>query len=631
MARSSSIKSQVAAAPASLNGPAGAAAAGSKRKYISWVALAMMTTGSVASLRSAPTMAVFGLASVFLYIVPAIVFFVPTSLVSAELASGWKGGVFNWVSQGLSAPMGLLAIWCQFAMTIFYYPALLAYVASTIAYVFDPNLASNGVYTAAIIVVLYWGAVLVSSRGVGLIAKLASSGTVIGTLIPGAFLVIMGIVYLAQGNHSAAPMNVHHLLPAFSGLAGLVLIVNNFLAYSGMEMNAVHVDEMKKPARDFPKSIFLAMALVLAIFILPALVISWVVPAQQISLTAGVMQAFSAFFNHFGLSFLVPLIAIAMVVAMLSGMMAWLAGPSKGLLQIGRQYGYLPPYFQKLNSDGIQMHILVAQGVVISIIGLLYAFVPDVSSVYWIFSVMTTQVYLIMYVLMFASAVMLRRKQPNQPRGYRAPALVFQCVVGGVAAVLAFLIGFVPPSQFGHSNPITYGLLVLAGVLVLGVLPPALLYKLRKPSWKAPDGADATAAGNGATSTTAVSGAAATDAAESGATTPAANGTAATSAAAGTPAANGGTATTPATASTPGAASTAPPTEARGRRPPLRLPRPPPRVAPPGANTGGGVGPSRWWSPRWPSPQCLPTSRAKITSWPRAGLIRSPRPLPGTA
>ena len=69
-----------------------------KRKYISWAALAMMTVGSVASLRAAPTMAVFGLASVFLYILPGIVFLIPTSLVSAELASGWKGGVFNWVS-----------------------------------------------------------------------------------------------------------------------------------------------------------------------------------------------------------------------------------------------------------------------------------------------------------------------------------------------------------------------------------------------------------------------------------------------------------------------------------------------------------------------------------------------------
>ena len=486
MASSHGTQPSVATTVPPVKGPARPTVPTGKRKYISWVALAMMTTGSVASLRSAPTMAVFGLASVFLYVVPGIVFFVPTSLVSAELASGWKGGVYNWVSQGLSAPMGLLAIWCQFAMTIFYYPALLAYVGATIAYVFDPSLASSGVFTAAIIVVLYWASVAISSRGIRMIAKLASSGTVIGTLIPGAILVIMGIVYLAQGNHSAAPMNPQHLLPAFTGLAGLVLIVNNFLAYSGMEMNAVHVDDMKNPAREFPKSIFLAMILVLVIFIVPALVISWVVPASQISLTAGVMQAFSAFFAHFGLTWMVPLVAIAMVVAMLSGMMAWLAGPSKGLLQIGRQYGYLPPYFQKLNEEGIQMHILVAQGIVVTIIGLLYAFIPDVSSVYWIFSVMTTQVYLIMYVLLFIAAVMLRRKQPDHPRGYRAPALVLQCVVGALASVLAFLIGFVPPSQFSSSNPLVYALLILAGILVLGLLPPALLYRLRKPSWKDP-------------------------------------------------------------------------------------------------------------------------------------------------
>jgi hypothetical protein len=90
--------------------------------YISWVALALMTTSSVASLRPSPTMAVYGLACIFLYLVPALVFLLPTSLVSAELASGWDGGVYNWVSQGVSKPMGFLAVWCQFAMTIFYYP-----------------------------------------------------------------------------------------------------------------------------------------------------------------------------------------------------------------------------------------------------------------------------------------------------------------------------------------------------------------------------------------------------------------------------------------------------------------------------------------------------------------------------
>jgi len=110
---------------------------------ISWTALALLTVGSVGYLGSAPALSVFGLASVFLYVLPAFVFLVPVSLVAAELASGWPGGVYNWVRAGISAPMGLLAVWCQFAQTIFYYPALLAYVASTLAYVVDPSLATS--------------------------------------------------------------------------------------------------------------------------------------------------------------------------------------------------------------------------------------------------------------------------------------------------------------------------------------------------------------------------------------------------------------------------------------------------------------------------------------------------------
>ena len=98
--------------------------------------MAMLTLGSVGDLGATPATAVLGLASVVIYVLPAIVFLLPASLVSAELASGWPGGVYNWVSKGISPRMGFVAISCQFAQTTFYYPALLAYVASTLAYVF---------------------------------------------------------------------------------------------------------------------------------------------------------------------------------------------------------------------------------------------------------------------------------------------------------------------------------------------------------------------------------------------------------------------------------------------------------------------------------------------------------------
>ncbi len=449
----------------------------------------MMTVGSVGYLGSVPALAVFGLASVFLYVLPAFVFLLPVSLVAAELASGWPGGVYNWVREGISAPMGLLAVWCEFAQTIFYYPALLAYVASTIAYIInDPGLAGNGVYNAVVIIVLFWGGVLVCSRGQALVTRLGSGGTLLGTLIPATILVALGVAYLVQGNHSAAPMTARHLLPTWNGLAGIVLIVNSFFTYAGVEVNAVHVDELRNPGREYPRSIFLAMALVLAVFIGPTLAIAWVIPANQISFTAGVMQAFQSLFTHFSVGFAVPLIAIALAAGALAGMLAWLDGPSEGLLRIGREQGFLPPYFQKVNGQGIEVRILTAQGAVITLIALLYAFIPSVSHAYWIFAAMATQVYLIMYVLMFIAATRLRRSQPDQPRGYRAPALGLLCLLGAVSSVAAFVIGFTPPAQFGRSNPLEYALLILAGILVIGIVPPLLLDRLRKPGWKA-DGA----------------------------------------------------------------------------------------------------------------------------------------------
>ncbi|WIM98435.1 APC family permease [Actinoplanes oblitus] len=443
-----------------------------------------MTTSSVASLRPAPTMAVYGLASIFLYLVPAIVFLLPTALVSAELASGWNGGVYNWVSQGLSKPMGFLAVWCQFAMTIFYYPSLLGFVASTLAYVINPDLASSGLWTAIVIMVCYWAGVWVSSRGTKGVAGLASGGLIIGTLIPGVLLVVLGIAFLGQGNESAAPMTSDNLLPAWAGLSSLVLIVNNFLSYSGMEMNAVHVSSLRKPGREFPRAMFLSMALVLLIFILPALAISWVVPADELSLTAGVMQAFDAVFAAFDSQWLTPILGVMLVAASLGGMLTWLAGPSRGLLLISRTEGYLPPYLQKLNKHGVQQNILVVQGAVTTVIALAYAFIPDVSSVYWIFSVITTQVYLIMYLLMFVAAVRLRRNQPDHPRGYRAPMLTALCGVGFAASLAALLIGFVPSSQFGGGSVWAYLAIVAGGALGLGLLVPYLFYRSRKPSWK---------------------------------------------------------------------------------------------------------------------------------------------------
>jgi amino acid transporter len=308
---------------------------------------------------------------------------------------------------------------------------------------------------------------------------------VIGTLIPGVTLVVLGEIYLTgDGQNYAADTN---LLPEFTGLASLVLIVNNFLSYAGMEVNAVHVNDMDDPGRDFPRAMLIASCAAVCIFVLPALAISFVVPADQLSLTAGVMQAFDQFFAWFGIQWLTPIFAVMIVCAMLGGMMGWLAGPSKGLLQISRDEGYLPPALQKVNERGVQENILLAQGVLISAIALLFAFIPQVSNAFWILSAMTTQVYLMMYVLMFLSAMRLRRTQPDVERGYRMPALFAIGGIGLLSSIGVFLVGLVPPSQFGSSSSWAYPALLLSGVVLIGLVIPALLLRFRRPEWRQDD------------------------------------------------------------------------------------------------------------------------------------------------
>ena len=83
-----------------------------------------------------------------------------------------------------------------------------------------------------------------------------------------------------------------------------------------------------------------------------------------------------------------------------------------------------------------------------------------------------------------AKAVKLRAAQPERPRGYLTPALKWMCGMGFVSTIGAFLIGFVPPSQFHSGGTLVYVLLVAGGVGIMGPGIPLLLDRFKKPHWK---------------------------------------------------------------------------------------------------------------------------------------------------
>ena len=454
--------------------------------------LAIMNVTAVVSLRGLPAEAEYGLSSAFYYIFAAIVFLIPTALVAAELAAMFQdkqGGVFRWVGEAFGKKIGFLAIWVQWIQNTIWYPTVLTFGAVSLAYIgmnpqADMALASNKIYTLAIVLIIYWVATFISLKGLDWVGKVSKIGGLVGTIIPACILVVLAIIYLATGGKSQMDFG-GSFFPDLSNFNNLVLASSIFLFYAGMEMSGVHVKDMENPSKNYPKAIFIGSAVTVLIFILGTFSLGIIIPQKDINLTQSLLVGFDNYFAYIRASWLSPIMAIALTFGVLAGVLTWVAGPSKGLFSVGRA-GYLPPFFQKTISLGVQKNILYLQGIAVTLLALLFVVMPSVQSFYQILSQLTVLLYIIMYLLMFAAAIALRYKMKDAKRPFRiGKGNMLIWIVAGVGflgSLLAFILSFIPPAQISiGSNTVWYSVLIIGCIIV--VAAPFIIYANRKPHW----------------------------------------------------------------------------------------------------------------------------------------------------
>lgn len=462
---------------------------------LSVATLAIMNITAVVSLRGLPSEAVYGPSSAFYYLFAAIVFLIPTAMVAAELAamfSDKQGGVFRWVGEAFGPRAGFLAIWLQWIESTIWYPTVLTFGAVSFAYIglndaSDAVLASNKIFTLVTVLAIYWAATFIALKGLGWVGKISRIGGTVGTIIPAALLIVLGIIYIATGGHNYMDMS-QGFFPDLTKLDNIVLASSIFLFYAGMEMMGIHVMEVDNPSRNYPKAIIIGSLATVCIFILGTFALGFIIPAKDINLTQSLLIGFDNYFRHFHISWAGPVIAVALMFGVLASVLTWVAGPSKGIFTVGKA-GYLPPFFQKTNKNGVQRNILLIQGGIVTLLSLLFVVMPSVQSFYQILSQLTILLYLIMYMMMFAAAIVLRYKMKTARRPFRlGKGNVLMWILGTMGfggSLLAFILSFIPPGQINiGSNAVWYSVLII-GCIVM-VLIPFAIYSMRKPSWKDP-------------------------------------------------------------------------------------------------------------------------------------------------
>ena len=461
---------------------------------LTMMAMAILLITSIFSLRGLPSEAKYGIQSIFFFIFAAVVFLIPFSLVCAELASTYtkSGGLYRWVAEAFGPKWGWTAMYLEWQTIVFWFPTVLMFGAASLAYIawpesFDQELASNKWYTLTVAMLLYWAATFNAFRGQKSANVLSTYGGLVGTIIPGALLIILGVLYFVlgkQNNLADVPF-----FPDFTHFNTLVLAASIFLFFAGMETQAVHINDMNNPSKEFPRSVFIACIAIVVLYALGTLVIGLVVPTDNINLLQSLLVAYKALWSSFGLGWLGNVIALFVMIGVAGQISALVTGPSTGLMAVA-QSGYLPRSLQKVNNNGVNKSILYIEGALVSLLSLVMIVLPTVESAYQIMSQMATIIYLIMVVIIYLAFIRLRRTAPNRKRGFKVPGgkfgMVVVCGLGIAGAVLAMVLSFSPPSQIATGSPVVYVSIIAIGVAIFVALP-LVIYKNRKPSWRNPD------------------------------------------------------------------------------------------------------------------------------------------------
>ena len=337
----------------------------------------------------------------------------------------------------------------------------------------------------------YWFCCWLATKGVKTFSNIAKYGVILGTFLPLGVMTILAVVWICQGNAPAIDMAPSNLVPKWEGMSTLALAAGVFFSFAGIDMNAAHIKDLKKPNKQFPLAIFISMILALLIFIVGTLIIAMVIPNKQINLLYTLYATYRALGATIGFPDLYLVFCWLGMLNSFAALITNLAGPSYMLGQAGRS-GFLPKFLQNNNKHGMPSRLMYTQMALMTVIAFIVFLLPNVEGFVALITQAITILYLTYYVLMFVAFLRLRYQQPNRPRGFKVPGgMVGAWIVAGVgiiACVFGIVLAFYPPAQLEAEvgSGMTYDLIII-GLLAFVLIACVLIYRAsRKHNWSDP-------------------------------------------------------------------------------------------------------------------------------------------------
>ncbi len=424
----------------------------------------LMNIVAVVGLRWIARGARTGPASVPLWMLAWIAFFVPLALAVAALARKYpeQGGVYAWVRRAFGPGHGFICGWCLWVNNLFYFPSVLLFGAANFAAMGGARwhwLGEARWFSVMFVLIGIWLAAAISIIGLHWGKWLQNAGT-LGVWIPAGLLIGCGLLALTRFG-SATDFSVAAMVPHGAVLDTIGLWSAMCFAFSGFEITSLIGQEIEDPERTIPRGVFIAGAGTTLIYILGSASVLFAVPVSSLKELSGITDAVQLVGGRVGLTGLAALTGALLTLNALAGTASWTAGAARVPFAAGVDAA-MPRAFARLHPRYRTPHVaLIVQSLAASAIFLVSVFfsvagrATSIQEAYDILVNLTILIYFVPYLYLFAAQM---RLLPDTPRW---PALL-----GFAATAVSLGLTFIPPPG---SNLLNYEVnLIVQAALMLG-------------------------------------------------------------------------------------------------------------------------------------------------------------------
>jgi amino acid transporter len=447
-----------------------------QKKKVSLWKMVLFTVCGILVLDTFVAPAAIGVSSITIWVLTAILFFIPYGLINAELGAAYPedGGIFAWVKRAFGDFHATLVGWFYWVNVAFWMPAVFVAFSWWFQLAYAPDMTIF--WGAFIAIALCWVVVYIGIRGI----ELSVLVTNIAAVTKMAVLVIFGILGIIYGvqNGFANDFSIGEFVPSFEdALIFAPAIVYNLL---GFELISSIASELDNPGKNIPKMTIMAGILIAGLYIFGTIGVLAATPAASVDPLDGffyALQELSTVFGSAGPAIFKVIIAFALFTLM-ANMISWTLGGVE-VLDAADLENRSKLLAHKNNKYGTADYSYVLMGVIATLLIVLnFVLSGDANAVFWTILSFSFVVFLLPYLWLFPSFVKLRLNDHEVERPYLVP--------GGklgmwASAILGeFFIGLAIILLFTEGDLLYYGTLIIGTILttIYGIM----LYRRGEPT-----------------------------------------------------------------------------------------------------------------------------------------------------